>query len=214
MIVIYILAAAFFYAAVCTFYNTYSGSELSFPKKIWESDKRTMLLSAVGGILSSVSLYISRADISMKTQVLYWAVMVILAVIALNDIEKKLIPNKLVLAILKIWIIYAALLMLTELENGIEMLIMSFSGFLYALVVFGIGYLIMKNKLGGGDVKLMIILGLVFTGRGVFGVIIYSLIFSMIFALGGIIIGKMKIKDTMPFAPFIFLGTVTAVILY
>lgn len=214
MIAVYILGALIFYAAVCIVYNIYSESEIAFPKRIFLSEKTAITAAAIGAVLSSAALYISRNDIPMYSQVFYWIVLIILSDIAIIDLKRKIIPNKFVLSLLGCWAVYVVFIMIYDLGAAIEIALTSLSGMVFALIVFGAGYLLMKSKLGGGDVKLMIVLGFVFTGKAVFGVIMYSLIFSLLFALGAVISGKMKMKDSIPFAPFILLGSIAAVALY
>ena len=214
MIALYIVIAIMFYAAVCTVYNIYSEADIPFPKRLVLSDKTAVIIGAAGGILTSAALFVSRNDIDIYGKVLFGIELAFLAVIAVIDIKKHIIPNKLLLAMLGCWVVYTVVLLAVDTEQAVGAVISSIGGMVFALIVFGTGYLLMRSKLGGGDVKAMILLGLIFTGRAAFGVIMYSLVFSVLFALGAIISGKMKVKDTMPFAPFMLLGTIAAVALY
>ena len=209
-IIVFIIAAVLFYAALCTSLNTYFKNEFKFPKKILFSDKKTAMLSAVAAVLSCVCLYFCDAT-AFGRIFLFYVFCIFLAAAAVTDIKKNIIPNKLILILAGIWLIYIIAYIIVDRSNGIASLISSLAGFIFSLLVFGVGYVFMKNKLGGGDVKLTLVMGLILTGDAIFGALIYGLGLSLVFAIAAMITKKMKMTDCMPFAPFLFLGTVAAI---
>lgn len=68
------------------------------------------------------------------------------------------------------------------------------------LIVFILISLKMKNKIGGADVKILVILSLYY-GYQIFFIIIVSTLLAMVF-----ILQQQKNKSPIPFVPFITLG--------
>lgn len=204
-----VLSAPIMYMLMCLALNLYFESGIPFPKRMLMSDKKGTVCSVIGAICTAAVLIIN-PDIPAGRAVLWYGMSILLGVIAVIDLKTQTIPNKLVLYMLLMWGAYIAVLCIYNLEAGFIELIKSAAGFIFSLLVFGTGYIFMRNKLGGGDVKLALVLGLILTGDAIFGAMIYSFILSFLFALTGIIIGKLKPKDCISFAPFIFLGTMAA----
>ena len=67
--------------------------------------------------------------------------------------------------------------------------------------------LCMKNAIGYGDIKLLIVMGLMLGLSSMWSAIFVSLILSFFLALFLLIFKKKSRKDTIPFAPTIVLGT-------
>ena len=205
------VSAIVFYLIMCTVINTRSENKLNFPQNIMFSDKLSTVISAVGAIMSCTALYIQSAKTITLRLILLYILCIGLALATVSDIKTKIISNKLILALLCVWIIFSLIYFVIDFQIGLANIIMSFTGFIFSLLVFGSGYLLMKNKLGGGDVKLTLVMGLILTGDAIFGALIYGLAASLIFAAVAMITKKMKMKDSMPFAPFLFLGTAAAI---
>lgn len=209
-ITIFFIAAMMLYVMLCAALNTYFKKEFKYPKKMLYSDKDITVMAAAGAAISSAGLYFGFDSNSVLRLILFYVLCAFLAAAAVIDIKKRIIPNWIIFALFSVWAVYIVICFVFV-GNGIAALINSAAGFIFSLLVFGFGYLFMKNKLGGGDVKLTLVMGLILTGDAIFGAMIYGLGLSLIFALGAVITGKMKMKDCMPFAPFLFLGTAAAI---
>ncbi len=81
-------------------------------------------------------------------------------------------------------------------------------GFLFAGGLFLIAYILSKGAIGGGDVKLIAVMGLYLGYEWILGTLLYSLIASAL--VGGMLVvcKKRDKQDTIPFAPFLLVGTI------
>lgn len=122
----------------------------------------------------------------------------ILAILFITDLKKMLIPDRIVLPAIII-----ALLAKPVAANVLTAL--GIAGFFYALI------LITRGKgMGGGDVKLggFIGLGLGFP-NGILAVVL-SFFLGALISLGLIFLGKKKFGQTVPFGPFLVIGSLIA----
>ena len=77
------------------------------------------------------------------------------------------------------------------------------------LVFLGIA-MIYPNGMGGGDVKLAGVIGLLAGYPGVLLALWLAVVSAGVIAIGLVVVGKLGRKDTMPFGPFLSLGAVAA----
>ena len=73
--------------------------------------------------------------------------------------------------------------------------------------------LIVKNGIGGGDMKLFIVMGLFLGVQGIWSAIFLSLLVSFIVAVALLITKKKTRKDAIPFGPAIAVGTYLSIFL-
>ena len=73
--------------------------------------------------------------------------------------------------------------------------------------------LIVKNSIGGGDMKLFVVMGLLLGLQGTWGAIFLSLIVSFIVAVILLITRKKSRKDAIPFGPALAVGTYLSIFL-
>ena len=146
---------------------------------------------------------------------LLWRELIIIFgyVAAVIDIKTKKIPNKLVITMFIIWILTITPLMIVDIEWAVARLIDSIIGFLLGGGIFMVVYIISKKGLGGGDVKFMAVSGLYL---GVGAVLPSIFLGTVLAALIGIILiaaKKIKRKDPIPLAPFLFVGIALTIFL-
>lgn len=72
---------------------------------------------------------------------------------------------------------------------------------------------IVKNSIGGGDLKLFVVMGLLLGLQGTWGAIFLSLIVSFIVAVALLITRKKSRKDAIPFGPALAVGTYLSIFL-
>lgn len=82
-------------------------------------------------------------------------------------------------------------------------LIGAVGGFLFLLLIV----VVSKGGMGGGDIKLFAVLGIVFGFQELILVFFFSTLFGTIIGVTGVVIGKVKRKQYIPFGPFVALGS-------
>ena len=124
------------------------------------------------------------------------------------DYHHQIIPNRLVLTMFEIGLIFTFLYGLSNVAISLNMLLGMFAGGGIFLGITLIGGLIYgKEAMGMGDVKFMGALGLYF---GLSNIIMIALISFLVGAILSIVLLATKIKKTdeyIPFGPFIVLAT-------
>lgn len=128
---------------------------------------------------------------------IYCILISVFIVISLIDIKHKIIPDRLnamILVIAVICMFYDKTLIINK------------------LIGFGIGlglFLLISittNAMGGGDIKFIAVLGLMFGIKGIMFIIFVSFIISAIISIILIILKIKNKKDEIPFGPFISLS--------
>jgi len=135
------------------------------------------------------------------------ALLIILSYIAMVfDINTKRIPNALVLTMIAGWLMIMIPMIFIDTENGVMILTDSLYGLLAGGGLFLLVYVLSRKGLGGGDVKFMAAAGLYLGFAGTVPAILYGTVIAAIVGLILILLKKIKRKDTMPLAPFLFAG--------
>ena len=122
------------------------------------------------------------------------------------DIKTKTIPNKLVLLMLSAWLVVMIPMVIFRTSEATVLLKDSALGFALAGGLFLLVYIISKKGLGGGDVKFMAVCGLYLGLYYVVPVIFIGSILAGLTGLTMLLLKKMKRKDTLPLAPFLYVG--------
>ncbi len=134
--------------------------------------------------------------ISVFHLVRYLVILLLLALISYQDLRKGIIPDRLVL-LLFFWVFFWQLLF-PVFPHGSSLV-----GFLVGSALFYLIAFLSKGGLGGGDIKLMAVLGLAA------GWPLVLLVFFLAFLLGAavgmiLLFSKKKTwRSSLPFAPFL-----------
>ena len=175
---------------------------------------RYPLVETLTGLLFAALF--SQFGVSFKTPVAFFFASVLLAAGAI-DIQKKIIPNKLVLPGLAIGLFFLTLKIFFNTDflplAGVSSSPLApLLGMLLGGGLIFIPNLINADWMGGGDVKLSAFMGL-FLGKEVLLALFFG---SFIGGVTGITLKKFKklaAKDTLPFGPFLALGAFMALFL-
>ena len=141
-------------------------------------------------------------------QPLYWLVTgTLLLFIAFIDTKYYLIPDYAVAVSIFITLIYRFILINVGIMNPADFLLALLSGFGLASV-FALIIIFTKGRgMGWGDVKLALAIGLIVGWPRIAFAAFAAFVFGAIVGLLLILVGKKKFGQTIPFGPFLILGT-------
>lgn len=136
-----------------------------------------------------------------------------LALIAWIDHKKQIIPNEILIVLLIVRTLILTGECLYAGRYWMSVIIAAVMGFMIGGGIFLVCYLLTRGAIGAGDVKLFAVLGY-FVGSGmIFGTVFLIVLLSAFYSIGMLIMRKTTLKKEIPFAPFVFFGTVLAMAL-
>lgn len=124
----------------------------------------------------------------------------LLVLISITDLHRMLIPSSMLLG-LAIPLLILRLIYLPSYEITSYFLVISLS----VLIVLILSSWL--NKLGGGDVKLFLLLMILFGIELLLFILLFSSLFTLVFAFIFIKKRRLAVESKIPFAPFISLAT-------
>ena len=138
-----------------------------------------------------------------------------LLAVSLIDYKRRIVPNRLVLIMLMVrMVLYIVQFFALDLKSDFwPLLVNDLIALLIPLFMLIAGILVIKNGIGMGDIKLLIVIALYQGIRGAISTLIFGLLAAFIIAIGLLIIKKKKRHDTIPFAPSVFFGAVVTMVL-
>ncbi len=132
---------------------------------------------------------------------------------AVTDAKAKRIPNFLVLLFLALWPVVSVGAMLRDFGEGLALTGQSLIGGAAGGLIFLMCYLLSRGQLGAGDVKLAFVMGLYLTGQRIVGAIAYGVLLCCVYSLIQMARKKLTMRDGVPLAPFLYLGTLITFLL-
>jgi leader peptidase (prepilin peptidase)/N-methyltransferase len=126
----------------------------------------------------------------------------LLIVISFIDIDFRIIPNVIVLPFTLVGL---AINIISDLPGWWMPLAYSGGAFLFMLII----HLIYPKGMGMGDIKLSLMIG-AFLVKGVIPALLLGFLAGSIYGVSLIIIKRRKLKQAIPFGPFISLGSVVS----
>lgn len=187
--------------------NYVEDKKVSLPdsiKKHWGITAAVGIMYLVYAILALVFFEKKEISFLQMTQcVLLWDAMFLIATI---DFQVKKIPNKLLLVLLAVRVVFLVLTFFERPEDFLPILVSSLIGMAVGAFIILIVLLLSKGQVGAGDLKLFAVIGFFFGLAGLIEIMMYSLFLSAIVAISLLLFRKAKMKSTIPMAPFVFLG--------
>ncbi|OPZ84413.1 MAG: Type IV leader peptidase family protein [Firmicutes bacterium ADurb.Bin419] len=139
--------------------------------------------------------------------------LMLLAPAAYIDFKSKKIPNELILFGLCTRVVFYVIEMFTNNRTILNIFASDIKGVLLGGGVFLLAALIVRNSIGMGDVKMYALIGLFCGYTGTLASMLFSLFVCFIASVGLLILRKKGRKDTLPLAPFVFIGTYLVIVL-
>ena len=132
-------------------------------------------------------------------------------VAAVLDIKLKRITNGLILAMMAAWLLIMIPKLFIDTDTAITLMAGAALGAAIGGGLFLIVYFISRKGLGGGDVKFMAASGLYLGFNGILPSMLFGTVLAAIFSLSLIFLRKISRKDTIPLAPFLYIGILLTV---
>jgi len=132
-----------------------------------------------------------------------WTLISLLMIIFVSDVSYMIIPDRVLLLFTLLFFIERLFIPLNPWWDSIVGATLGFVLLLFIAILS-------KGGMGGGDIKLYALLGLVLGTRIVLLSFFLAILFGTLFGIIGLATGKLKRKNPIPFGPFIGAGTLTA----
>lgn len=175
-------------------------------KKVPSTNKSAIYKILVVIITALLFYIVSLSDVSLITQILASVIVVIAIVITMVDNTIRLIPNEILLPLLIIGLVFRFTLL------GISGLGPSLLAGFMMILFFGLSAKIAGfNKVGAGDIKLGFVIGIICATSLVQALLVMAIAMGGFSAIG-MLIGKLKRTDMIPFGGFMMAGLVTGLI--
>lgn len=158
-------------------------------------------------IITALLFYIlSLSDVSLIIKILASIIVVIAIVITMVDNTIRLIPNEILLPLLIIGFVFRFSL------SGLAGIGSSLIAGAMMILFFGLSAKIAGfNKVGAGDIKLGFVIGVICASHLVQALLVMAITMGGFSAIG-MLIGRLKRTDMIPFGGFMMAGLVTGLI--
>ncbi|MCM1579379.1 MAG: hypothetical protein NC078_11335, partial [Ruminococcus sp.] len=143
-----VLGAALFYVLLIFAMNRYFKTDKAFPENLVKSHKDIMIMAGAEAVIACTGLLFGLDSNPPQRLILFYVLLLFMGAAAITDIKKRVIPNKLITGLLLIWAVYSGGYFAADPAGGLAAVISSAAGLIFSLLVFGTGYVLMKNKLG------------------------------------------------------------------
>ncbi|MCI9370889.1 MAG: prepilin peptidase [Lachnospiraceae bacterium] len=164
----------------------------------------TLLLAIVIGFNKQITIF---------TEIQYCVVWIFLVSSAIFDIQIRIIPNFIPLALLGAKIILVILQLIGKQITWSDMIVNLFVAIICIIILLVISK-ITHDGIGMGDVKLLAAIGFVLGLELLWAVLLLSSLLCLLVAIILLISKTKTLKDSLPFAPFIMFGYMISITLY
>ena len=159
----------------------------------------SLLIEIITGILFLANYIFFGLTVKTLAGIILCSVLIVISFI---DIDFRIIPNAIVLPFAMVGL---AISIISDLPGWWMPLAYSAGAFLFMLVI----HLIYPKGMGMGDVKLSLMIG-AFLIKDVIAALFLGFLAGSIYGVSLIIIKRRKLKQAIPFGPFISLGSVVS----
>lgn len=159
---------------------------------------RVLVVELLTGALFALAALCHDLGVSLAFTLVFSCLFLVVAII---DLEHRLIPNRLVYPGM------ALALLLSPLWPGLGLL-RALAGGAVGFIVLLIPYLLSRGGMGAGDVKLAALVGMVAGWPGALVAMFLAMVAGGAVAGPLLLLGLRKRKDQIPFGPFLSLGAV------
>lgn len=129
------------------------------------------------------------------------------------DFRERRIPNIFPLFMAVSAVILLAIGVITKQQGAITYVTESIISAVVCCIFFLVAALITAQGIGAGDIKLITALALLGGVYTIVGTLLYGMIACSIVAASSLLLKKKKIKESIPFGPFLYMGFIITVFL-
>ena len=122
------------------------------------------------------------------------------------DLRMRKVPNRLVLALLVIWLALTAVHIIIAIEPALSVLVQSLIAGAAAGGFFLFIYMVSRKGIGGGDVKLFAVIGLYMTFTKVMQILFFCSLLTVLVSAVLLITKRATMKSAIPLVPFLYIG--------
>jgi leader peptidase (prepilin peptidase) / N-methyltransferase len=159
-----------------------------------------MVVEVLSGILYAFSFL--KYGFSLEL-ILACSLILLCAIIFVSDLLYFIISDK-VLIVFFVW--FLTLQVAFEYRSWLDAVAGGLLGFLFLLLLA----ILSKGGIGGGDIKLMGVLGLVLGFQGAFLTLMIASVVGLVIGVTGILMKKFTRKTAIPFGPYLAFGTLVS----
>lgn len=174
----------------------------------WKSPKFRWLAAITGILMLGLGVEFTLFQYGVLKILRYLTLVCCLAITGWIDYQSQKIPNRILLVMLVVRTVILLAECLLYRKLWMSIMISAFMGLIFAGGMFLLCYLISRGGVGAGDVKLFAVLGYYMGSGAVFSVTFLTVLTAAVFSVVALLAKKVNLKKEIPFAPFIFLGTV------
>lgn len=183
--------------------------QIVFRIKEQMKDKKCRIYTAVALLVTAalcVEFYLLEYSF---LKILRYAVLAgALFLLAWIDQKSKRIPNKILAGLIAARIVILVFEWMVFPDLGLSLLFSSVAGALIGGGMFMVCYLISRGGIGAGDVKLFAVIGWIVGSGSILTVSFLTVMVSAGYSIIMLLLKKTSLKEEIPFAPFILVGTV------
>ncbi len=207
-IVVCMLLLPLFYCGALLWYRSSFKKEENQTRKPFQAWWEYVVVA-----LSEVALFVfwylsGQPDFLNLTFDLIYVMLVGTTFFCTTDLLEQVVPNKIILLLVLLFFIIVGLHAVNQMDTVTKLLPSIILGFIFSLLTFGLGYIVAKGRMGAGDVKLVLLMGLFLTGKYVVAVVLYGCVASAVYSLVQLIRKKVTKETAIPFVPFLYIGLI------
>lgn len=133
-----------------------------------------------------------------------WSLISLLIIIFVSDVRYMLIPDRVLIVFALIFVLQR--LWIAPAIHWWQPLAGACVGFIVPFIVA----VVSRGNMGGGDIKLFAVLGILLGWEGVLTAVIFSAFYGAVIGGTGLLSGKIHRGQPIPFGPFIAVGALTS----
>ena len=186
-----------------------AGKNGSLPEQP-KTGKRAVILTGIVAAYFGIALLFEVYGYSFWKKERYFILLCALFFLAEGDRRERRIPNRglAILAILRLAVLAGEIASYPGLWQ--DFMLHAFGGAAASFFLMIVAFFLYREKIGMGDVKLLTVMGFYLGFSLTYIVLLLSLVIAAVWGLWNIWKKRVKMKDFVPFAPFLMAGLTVA----